>query len=655
MLRRMSWHRLQQAPAGRRTKWLIIGLWIVAALGLGSLQPRLQAATENDPATFLPAGAESTRALEVLEERFDAGGVTPAVVVRGDGADAEVEVVPLRGETVDELEPQVRELREREEGLVTGPAGLLVDAVDVFQEIDGRLLVATSLLILVLLVLIYRSPLIALVPLLVVATAYSVAAGLLYLLVTGAGLAVNGQTTGLLIILMFGAGTDYCLLLVARFREELRAEPDAHRAMARTVSSTAPAILSSGGTVAAAMLVLALGDLGSTRTAGPVLALGIVVTMIAGLTLLPALLVAIGRRAFWPAIPRAGSTRRARLGLWPRLGGVVRARPLLAVLVTVPLLAGAMGNLLDVRPISIGEGFRAETESVQGLQALERQGRVGALAPADAIVPAGDAEAARERLAAVEGVAAVREEGRSADGGLARLAVVLDRDPYGAEAVALVDDLRRAAGPQALVGGATAEEADARATVRSDFRLIAPLALLLIFLILALLLRSLVLPAVLVVSQVVGFAATLGLAYLLFEHVLGSPGSDASLPTFVFIFTVALGVDYSIFLMARVREEVLRRGHAAGVERGLVTTGGVITSAGVILAGTFLVLTTLPLEQLYQLGIAIALGVLIDTFVVRTLVVPGAALLLGSRTWWPGGPERLLPRRGPLPRPAERV
>jgi putative drug exporter of the RND superfamily len=638
--------RLQQLTERRRPKWIVIAVWLAAAAGLGSLQPRLQAATDNDPATFLPADAESTRARDLISERFAGAAVTPAVVVATREGRADVRVIPLRGETVEELAPQVAQLREQEEGFVTGPAGLLVDAVDVFRAIDGRLLVATSLLILVLLVLIYRSPLVALVPLFVVATAYAVAAGLLYLLVTGAGLSVNGQTTGLLIILMFGAGTDYCLLLVARFREELRAEPDTHRAMARTVASTAPAILSSGGTVAAAMLVLALGDLGSTRTAGPVLALGIAVTMVAGLTLLPALLLALGRRAFWPAIPRVGSTGSPRLGIWPRVGRFVRARPLAAVLVTLPLLAGAAGNLLDVRPISLGEGFRAETESVQGLRLLERGGRAGALAPTDVVLPAGDAGAAADRLAGLAGVAAVGDEARSEDGALARLQVVLDRDPYGAEATALVGELRRAAGADALVGGPTAEEADARATVRRDFRLIAPLALLLIFSILALLLRSLVLSAVLVASQVVGFAATLGIAYLVFEYVLGASGSDPSLPTFVFIFTVALGVDYSIFLMARVREEVLRRGHAEGVERGLVTTGGVITSAGVILAGTFLVLMTLPLEQLYQLGFAIALGVLIDTFVVRTLLVPGLALLLGRRTWWPGGPDRLLPRVG---------
>jgi putative drug exporter of the RND superfamily len=635
--------RLQDAPAGRRAKWLVLGLWLLAALGLGWMQPRLQAATENDPATFLPANAESTRALDVLEERFGEGGVTPALVVSEAATGADVRVVPLRGETIDEIAPQVDALRAQEEGLVTGPAGLLVDAVEIFQAIDGRLLIATSALILVLLVLIYRSPLIALVPLIVVATAYSIAAGLLYLLVSGVGLAVNGQTTGLLIILMFGAGTDYCLLIVSRFREELRGEPDAHRAMARTVQSTTPAILSSGGTVAAAMLVLALGELGSTRTAGPVLALGIAVTMLAGLTLLPALLLALGRRAFWPAVPRAGSAAQARAGIWPRIGRLVRARPAAAVLVTVPLLAGAAGNLLDVRPISLGEGFRAETESVQGLRVLERVGAAGTLAPTDVIVESADRVAATARLQAVDGVASVREQGRSDDGSLARLQVVLDEDPYGAEAVGLVGDLRRAAGPAALVGGPTAQEADARATVRSDFLLIAPLALLLIFAILVVLLRSLVLSAVLVASQVLGFAATLGIAYVAFEYVLDAPGSDASLPTFVFIFTVALGVDYSIFLMARVREEVLRRGHADGVERGLVTTGGVITSAGVILAGTFLVLMTLPLEQLYQLGFAIALGVLIDTFVVRTLVVPGVVLLLGRLTWWPGGAERLLP------------
>jgi RND superfamily putative drug exporter len=630
----------------------VAAAWLAAGAGLGQLQPKLQEATVNDAASFLPSSAESTEAARVLAEGFRAGGVTPAFVVgtpaQVGGGEAVVSardgsvayrVVPLGGETAEELQQAVDRLRTETEADVTGPAALLVDAVEVFGSIDATLLVATSLLVLVLLVAIYRSPLVALVPLVVVAIAYAVTAGIVYLLATRAGLGVNGQATGILVILMFGAGTDYCLLLVARFREELRREADPERAMRTTVARTAPAILSSGGTVAAGVLVLTLADFASTRTIGWVSAIGILVTMVAGLTLLPALLLVLGRRAFWPAIPRPDEDPRSGR-LWSAVGALVRRRPAVMAAFAVPLLAASLGNLVDLGGLALATSFRGETESTRGAALLERAFPAGALAPTPVLVPAGRAAAAADALRRVEGVVSAVPVATSGDGRLAELRVTLEPDPYSDAAVALVDELRAAAPPGSLVGGPTAEEADGRSTARRDFLLVAPLTLAVIFAILVLLLRSLVAPLLLVVSQALTFGATLGLAALAFATVFDAPGSDASLPLLVFVFTVALGVDYSIFLLARAREEVERRGHRDGVVAGLVATGGVVTSAGVILAGTFLVLTILPLEPLFQLGFAIALGVLLDTFVVRTLVVPGAALLLGRRTWWPGSLAR---------------
>ncbi|MCL4290822.1 MAG: MMPL family transporter [Thermoleophilia bacterium] len=701
----MNVPRLITLPAGRRAKWIVLVAWLAAAAALGPLQARLQDSTTNSPREFLPADAESTRVLELLENEFPSGRQTPAIVVyrnaaglseanrakiaadldelsepgRLAGTDAiqspfapgarerglvsgdrttALAVVQITAETIEGIEPVVDELRTVVggpgspglEAYVTGPAGFAVDAVDVFGQIDGTLLVASTVLILTLLVAIYRSPLVAVVPLAVVAVAYAIAAGFVYVLVSRAGLTVNGQTTGLLVILMFGAGTDYALLLVSRFREELRRHEDTHAAIAEALGRTSPAILSSGATTTLAMLVLLVASMASTSAAGPVLALGVAITMIAGLTLLPAVLAVLGRRAFWPFIPRFGTEVSARVSVWGRIGRRVERRPLTALLATVALLGLlALGNLVSLPGLSLVASFRSDTESVSGARAVELAFPAGEVAPTDVIVRADApalAGAAREVSAAlgrVAGVAAVAPVEESVGGDALRLRVTLDSDPYGDPAISLVDPVRDAAaaaatgaGADVLVGGPTAEEADTQDTVRSDALLIVPLTLAVVFVILVLLLRAVLAPLYLAASQILSFAATLGLASLAFEYLFDAPGTDASLPTFVFIFTVALGIDYSIFLMSRIREETPRWGPREGVLVGLDRTGGVISSAGIILAGTFAVLMTLPLEVLFQLGFAVAVGLLIDTFVVRPLFVPAVGLLLGRYSWWPG-------------------
>ena len=687
-------NRIWTAAAWPRGKWIVLALWIAAAAALGTLQPRLQSSTENDPVTFLPEGADSRAVLELVEERFASGRTVPALVVwqRAEGltdADREtigsqvgslaavgpvvsplepgavqqgllsqdgttaVAVIPIASPTIEEIEPAVEEIRsvvQVTSGLetyVTGPAAVSVDAVEIFGSIDATLLLATTALILVLLLVIYRSPVVALVPLFVVALAYVIAAGLVYLFVAQGLLQVNGQTTGILIILMFGAGTDYCLLIVARFREELGRHEDKHEAMGKALVHTSPAILSSGATVVCAMLVLLVTSLNSST--GPVFALGVGVTVIAGLTLLPALLTIVGRRAFWPAAPRAGEDERAGAGVWRRIGeAVARRRAATAAATVALLLACAAGNAVDLPGLSLSGGFRSETESVEGAEALARALPAGETAPTDVVVeaPPERLEAATASVAgaieAEEGVASVTPVETSEDGRLALLQVVLEDDPYSDAAVARVESLRQAAeatGAAVLVGGPTAEEADTRATARRDASLAVPLTLVVIFLILVALLRAVVAPVFLILSVILSYAATMGLAYIAFRYVFDAPGSDASLPLLVFVFVVALGVDYNIFLMARVREEAEPHGSHEGVLLGLERTGGVITSAGLILAGTFAVLMLLPLEQLFQLGFAVAVGILLDTFVVRTLLVPAVALLLGDRSWWPGRQE----------------
>jgi putative drug exporter of the RND superfamily len=671
--------RPRMLPAGRRAKWVILLLWLAAAGALGPYQAKLQQATTNDPASFLPASAESTKVVETLRQRFANGRTTPALIVwRRDGGltdldrrtisavvtsirklrldetlppppatftrDTAVAAVPITAQDIDRIRPAVEQTRslvqrDRPPGLeayVTGPAGITVDAADVFADIDVTLLATTAALVLVLLLLIYRSPVIALVPLAVVAISYVIAAGIVYLLIQSLDLVINGQTTGILIILMFGAGTDYCLLIVSRYREELRRHADHHESMTAALRHTSPAILSSGGTVICAMLVLLLADLRTFRSAGPVFALGIATTMLAGLTLLPAVLAIVGRRAFWPSIPRAeeaGATPSG--GVWRRIGESVSRRPgVVLAATTAALVLAATGNAVGLPGLSLGSGFRNSVESVEGLEALARSLPAGEVAPTDVLVANESAGRTAAALRSVDGVSSVRRVGTSDAGDLAHLQVTLATDPYEDAAVAAVPELRHAA-PGALVGGPTAEEADTRSTTHRDELVIVPVTLLLILAILSALLRAVVAPLYLVASVVLSFAATMGLSYAAFSWIFGAPGSDGSLPLFVFLFVVALGVDYNIFLMARVREEVHHTDARTGVLHGLERTGGVITSAGIILAGTFAVLMVLPLEQLFQLGFAVALGVLVDTFVVRTLLVPAIAFLVGRASWWP--------------------
>jgi putative drug exporter of the RND superfamily len=686
--------------SGRRTKWLVIAFWIVAVAALSPLGAKLADVTSDETASFLPAEAESTKVQELLKDRFAggetsiglivytrAGGLTdadkekiaadaravddaipvtqpaqvpfspdaPPGLVSQDGATAyTVVTVPLDFKKIADWGKETRDLVAAGGGpdvYVTGDLGLFADFEEVFGEVDTRLLAATVLLVLVLLGAIYRAPLIAIVPIVVVALAYQVASGFIYLYAE-AGNSVNSNATSILVVLMFGVGTDYCLLLVSRYREELHRVEDKHEAMARALRRAGPAVLASGCTVIAAMLVLLLAEAGSTNALGPVSAIGVAAALLAGLTLLPALLTVAGRKGFWPrrtaVAYRPDVDLAERPGLWRRFGDRVLRRPGAALGATAALFAVcALGLLAYQEDYSIGGFFKESVESVEGFDVLGASFPQGALAPTSILVerPGGDATDAdlaevRRRVEGIDQVASIGEPQRSEDGAIGKIDVTFNDDPYSEAALARVDTLRDRlrdlpGGATALVGAGSAVQEDFNNAAERDLRVIVPVALLVIAIILGILLQAIVAPIVLIATVMASFFGTLGLSIFFFIEIQGSAGVDASLPTFAFIFLVALGVDYTIFLMSRVREEARMHGTREGVLRALSATGPVITSAGVILAGTFAVLMTLPVTFAFNIGFMVAVGILLDTFVVRTIMVPAAVELLGDRIWWP--------------------
>jgi RND superfamily putative drug exporter len=689
----------------------VLGIWIVLFAALQPLGSKLSDETQDDTASFLPESAESTEVVEILDEEFDEGETTQGLVVyHRDGglSDADrqkvdedaaaldalsedelplvqpptapfergspatlvsadesvaytVLVVPTDFDNAADWGESIRDLTGEGEGglevLLTGDLGFSTDAEEVFGDIDLRLLLATAALVLVLLGAIYRSVLIALTPLIVVFFAYSVATAFVYLY-ADAGATVSSNGTTILIVLMFGITTDYCLLLVSRYREELHRFENHHAAMERALSRTGPTILASGLTVSLAMLTLTLADANLTSTLGPVAAIGVACGMIAGLTLLPALLGVFGRRGFWPR--RAAvqydpdAVGRERRGVWRRVGDRVLQSPGPALAITVLAFgAGALGLLGYKVDYSTTTFFKKSVESVEAFEILEQSFPSGLLAPTtillereDGPVAVADLEAAEQAVGGIDGVASVTPTGRtSPDRSLATLDVVLEGDPFVRDALDLVPDIRDSVGDlgsglTALVGGGTAIQYDFDEAIEADLRLIAPIALVVIAIILAILLRALVAPLVLIASVMLSFACTLGLSVLFIREVVGDAGIDASIPTFAFIFLVALGIDYTIFLMARVREEARTYGTREGTLRALTATGPVITSAGIILAGTFSVLMTLPITYTFDLGFMVALGILLDTFIVRTIMVPAAVELIGDRVWWPSTAKR---------------
>jgi putative drug exporter of the RND superfamily len=606
---------------------------------------------------------------------------------------------------------------------ITGGAGFSADAIEVFEGINGTLLLAAVSLVIFLLIVIYRSPIFLFIPLIAVIFAEMLSRSIGYG-VSELGVTINGQSSSIMSVLVLGAGTDYALLLVARYREELHHTTDKHVAMRTALESAGPAIFASALTVIAALLCLLIAKVNGTSGLGPIAAIGIACAALSMLTLLPSLLTIFGRRAFWPFVPHTPETapraeavsegarrrivegsgfaallqvilacllvlillplvllnwvlrilsgkrlpslivgpldravftpyemRRYRLehtadathGFWARVGNRVAISPRRIMGGTVAvLLVLCAGFAFFSTELTSEDTYREEVESVEGQTLLNKSFPSGKTAPTDIVVPtAADVGPVKSAVESVGGVDEV--SGPVATGAPGTLIqATLEPNPYSTEAFDLIEPIRDAAqnvDSAALVGGPSAVEFDVRDAAAWDSIVIPPLILIVVFLILIGLLRAVMAPLVLVGTVILSFLAALGVGYFVFDVIFGFPGSDPSLPLFAFVFLVALGVDYNIFLVARAREETEKHGSEQGMLRALAVTGGVITSAGIVLAGTFSVLAVLPLTFLTELGFVVAFGVLLDTFLVRSILVPSIALTLGDKFWWPSSPK----------------
>jgi RND superfamily putative drug exporter len=686
---------------------LVVIAWFGVTGFFGPLFGKLTSVQENDNSAFLPDSAESTKAVKLLES-FAAGESTafPTLVLLEGSVGPEVlqqinahlETVPdlklggtdvplskyllpgsqvtafpaadgkavlasilLDGAAIAEVLPNdepvlpaiVEALREdftpfaKDLGFdsyVTGAGGLIGDLFGAFGDLDSTLLLTTLGVVAFILIIVYRSPILWFLPLLSAVFALSTAGGIIYLLAKNNVIDVNGQSQGILSVLVLGAGTDYALLLISRYREELHHHATPVAAMRAAYKGTFEPIVASGATVALGLLVLLLSDLSGNRGLGPIGAIGVAVAVITMVTLLPAFLVLFGRWIFWPRIPRFDDVDSQLTGTWAKVGNLVERRPRRAWVVTGLLLVvlAAFSTTLKTDGLSTSESFTGNPESVVGQKLLLNHFPGGEGDPTKVILKNELVSAVLAKLRGVEGVTAVAPEANATGvivkDGLSILNVTLstapdsresrDRIPAIREAVKSVDE-------SILVGGTTAVFFDTDVAARHDNRTVIPVVLLLITLILGLLLRSIVSAVLLLGTVVLSYFATLGVCALVFNHIFGFAGADASFPLFAFIFLVALGIDYNIFLMTRVREESGKMGTRKGVIKGLTVTGSVITSAGIVLAATFGVLGILPLVFLAELGFAVAFGVLLDTIIVRSILVPALVHEIGPKVWWP--------------------
>ena len=672
------------ASAGRRVKWVVLVGWLIIVAVAGPLSGKLMGAEKNDASAWLPAKAESTQVLN-LRSQVVSPNVYPAVVVydrpsgvtAADKAKATADAARFGGvagvvhgqiagpftstdgkaiETIVPINlgasgwnaaaPAANSLRAIAEsgadGLtvhIAGPLGTAADSSNAFKGIDGTLLFSALAVVIVILLLTYRSPVLWLLPVISAGVALITAEAVIYLLAAHAGLTVNAQSAGILDVLVFGAGTDYALLITARYREELRRHEDRHVAMAVALRRAGPAVVASGGTVILSLLTLSLAELNSTKSMGPVLAIGVAVALLAMITLLPALLVITGRWVFWPVKPAYGSAEPTTRGLWARVGRRIAVRPRAVWIGTVVVLGAMAAGLagLHASGLTNAQSFRGHPDSVTGQTVLDAHFPGGAGQPVEVFGNPGSGPQLATALRSVSGLTGVTQPVTLA--GHAYLEATLTSAPDSQAAYATIDRARAAVhavpGADALVGGNTAVNLDVQRAAAHDRNLIIPVILAVVFVILMLLLRALVAPVMLSATVVLSFASALGVSALFFDHVFNFGGADTSFPLFVFVFLVALGIDYNIFLMTRVREEAQRHGPRTGALTGLAATGGVITSAGCVLAGTFAVLGTLPVTFLTELGFAVAFGVLLDTIVVRSVLVTALNLDLGRWVWWP--------------------
>ncbi len=535
---------------------------------------------------------------------------------------------------------------------VTGPGGIFADLFDAFGSIDTTLLRTTLIVVAIILILVYRSPILWIIPLFTAATALGLGTMIVYYLAKADVIDLNGQTVGILDVLVLGAATDYALLLISRYREELHHHQSRFDAMKKALRGVVEPILASGSTVIAGLMVLLLSDLSSNRGLGPVGSIGIASAMLAALTLLPALIVVFGRWIFWPRIPKFDDVDEKLSGFWAKVGNFVdrKPKPIWISTALALLIFAGFSATLKSDGLSQTEAFTTRTDSVIGLEKLGEHFPSGEGTPVEIVADESDVPAVLAAVRGISNVAAVlpltvqdpvtrqpTEEIKVVDGKVlvyATLNVAAD-SKEAKELIPTIRDAVKKVDSNILVGGQTAVGHDIDESSKRDNRVIIPTVLILIAIILGLLLRSILAAGLLLATVVLSFFATLGVCALVFEHVFGFAGTDASFPLFAFVFLVALGIDYNIFLMTRVREESKKIGTRAAVIKGLTVTGGVITSAGVVLAATFGVLGLLPLVFLAELGFAVAFGVLLDTIVVRSLLVPALVKVIGPKIWWP--------------------
>ncbi|MFI6584437.1 MMPL family transporter [Embleya sp. NPDC050493] len=696
--------RVARLVCGRRAKWIILVIWILVLVVAGPAASKLMDAEKNDASAWLPGNAESTKVVDQSKAFLPqnvtavvvfarASGLTPAdeATIAADAArmrtltehgivGAQVQgpvpdrpvapraalvLVPITfgdngWNSIAKAVDDIRAILDADpdtglESHITGPGGVAADSSDAFEGIDGTLLFAALGVVVVILLFTYRSPTLLLVPVFCVVGALLAAQAVIYVLARHASLVVNAQSAGILTVLVFGAGTDYALLLVARYREELRRHEDRHEAMALALHRAGPAVIASASTVIIGMLCLLAAEMNSTNGLGPVAAIGVAVALLAMLTLFPAVLLIVGRWIFWPVIPHLGSPEPTETGLWARIGRRIARRPRAVWIGTSAILAAlSLGMLaLNSTGLTTAESFTDKPDSVVGQEVQARYFPAGTGQPLQVITDTGAVDAVRTSLAGVPGVvpdSVLVPPGVPAErDGRSYLEATLVDAADSSAARNTVDDARTAvhAVPQAdaLVGGGTAAQLDSNRASERDEKLLIPVILAVVLIILGLLLRALVAPVVLIATVVLSFTAALGVSALAFRHVFDFAAEDTSFPLLVFVFLVALGIDYNIFLTTRVREESIRSDTRTGALTGLAATGGVITSAGLVLAGTFAALATLPIVGFAEIGFAVALGVLLDTLVVRSVVVTALILDLRERMWWPSA----LWRRGARP------
>jgi putative drug exporter of the RND superfamily len=682
--------RLVSLPAGRVGKWVVLACWLAAVTVFGTFAGRLEGVMDNDETNWLPASAESTRAIELAEREFPAEATTPLLIVyaRDGGLTAAdhaavaadraalsrladgtvppprasadraallltVPVATAKLEQPDQVRRLVGQARtivgddlpDRLTAKTTGPVASRADAAQANSQLTGSLAAVTLGVVTVVLLVAYRSPLLLLVPLFCVGVAAAVAQGGTYLLSAHAGVVVSGTSAFLLTVLVFGVGTDYGLLLISRYREELRRHADRHTAMAAALDGTVGSVLAAAATVALTALVLLTAEMNSTRGLGPVAAIAVAAAMLAMTTLLPALLVTLGRWLFWPRIPRLAppashATPTVGGGPWGRVAALVGRRPRRTWMATALLLACLTGGvaLLQVGGLTAADNYTRKPEFLAGQELVTAHFPAGSTAPAQLYLPTRTASAATAAARSTPGVASVQPAQPSATGAWQRIDVVLSDAATSQPAQQTIQRLRHAVhrvDPRVLVGGPAATSLDTNQAMDRDLRVVVPIILVVAIGVLGVLLRAVVAPLLLLGCVLASAGAAAGASALLF-HAAGFPRTDQTVLLLGVLFLVALGVDYTIFLMGRARQEVATRGHRHGILHALTATGAVITSAGLVLAATFSVFTITPVVLNIQLGAMVAIGVLIDTFVVRTLLVPALTLDIGAHTWWPG-------------------